>query len=71
MKTPPAIAKPATLPTEHRLALSAAEVARALGVSTRFVIKLALEGRIPSVTVGRRRLFSPSAVKAALFGEHQ
>ena len=46
-----------------RLALSAAETAKALGVCKRTVDGLAVEGKLPSVRVGQRRLFPVAALK--------
>jgi hypothetical protein len=65
--TPSALVRPPEVPLNERAAWSARDVSYATGLSLRFVAKLALDGKLPSKLVGRRRLFDPAAVRAALF----
>ncbi len=50
---------------QHYLS-SKTEIAKALSLSTRSIDKLVASGKIPSVTVGSRRLFDAAEVTAAL-----
>jgi len=58
----------ATEPPANQLALSANQVAWLLGVSPNTVWNLLRDRRLPSFSVGRRRLISRSAVEAFIAG---
>ena len=66
---PAALCRPVTkpsIPLDERLAWSANDVTKLIPVSSRMILKLAAEGKLASIRVGRRVLFEPSAVRAYL-----
>jgi excisionase family DNA binding protein len=68
---PAALRRPVEIPLHEKPVWSVADAARATTLSTRTIVKLIADGKLPAAKVGRRVLLDPVAVKRAIFGRSE